>query len=73
MQFEERNAYNAIVGLPAIAVHHTVNHSINFVDPSCLSAKLTSMLEAITETVVLSEIAKFPDDSVPLVIFLGRT
>ena len=29
------------------------------------------MLEAITETVVLSEIAKFPHDSVPSVNFFG--
>ena len=27
-------AYNAVAGLPAVAAHHTVNHSICFVDPA---------------------------------------
>ena len=34
VQSDEWSAYNAVAGLPAVAAHHTVNHSICFVDPA---------------------------------------
>ena len=34
VQSDEWSAYNAVGDLPAVAAHNTVNHSINFVDPS---------------------------------------
>lgn len=31
---DQWRAYNTVAALPVVAAHHTVNHSINFVDPT---------------------------------------
>ena len=32
---DQWRAYSQVARLPTVNAHHTVNHSLNFIDPSC--------------------------------------